>query len=119
MNVTTSSRNVHFGEFTPAMRRILNVLCQLNDTQNYGFVITSANDSTHMEHSRHYANEALDIRTHNLRDPEQVQIELTIQLGSRFTVLLEGRGSPNEHLHIQSARNRKYTLEDLYSTEET
>ena len=115
MNVTSKNRNVYFGEFTPAMRRMLQAIWDVNDEHKYGLVITSANDSVHMRNSRHYSNEALDIRTHNLKDPKEVQTQLKRKLGSRFTVLYESPGTPNAHIHIQPIKGSVYTLEDLHA----
>lgn len=116
MNVTTKNRSVWFGEFTPAMRRILTVVWELNDAHKYGLVITSANDAVHMQDSRHYRNEAIDLRVHNLKNPEEVQTLLKSKLGPKFTVLYESKGTPNAHIHIQTKRNTEYTLEDLYAS---
>jgi hypothetical protein len=115
MNVTTKNKAVWFGEFTPAMRRILTVVWELNDTHKYNLVITSANDSVHKSNSRHYTNEAIDLRTHNLKNPEEVQKLLKSKLGDKFTVLYEGPGTPNAHLHIQPKSGTVYTLEDLHA----
>jgi hypothetical protein len=116
MNVTTKNRNVWFGEFTPAMRRMLQVVWELNDTHKYGLVITSANDSVHSKNSRHYVNEAIDLRTHNLKSPEEVQKLLKSKLGIKFTVLYESPGTPNAHIHIQPRMGTTFTLEDLHET---
>lgn len=116
MNVTTKNRAVWFEEFTPAMRRILQVVWDLNDTHKYNLVITSANDSVHMKDSKHYDNEAIDLRTHNLKNPEEVRMLLKSKLGDKFTVLHESPGLPNAHLHIQTKRGTQFTLEDLHAT---
>lgn len=116
MNVTTKNRNVYFQEFTPAMRRMLEVVWEVNDTHKYGLVITSANDSVHSKNSRHYKNEALDLRTHNLKNPVEVQKILKSKLGEKFTVLYESPGLPNAHIHCQPKMGTEFTLEDLYAT---
>jgi hypothetical protein len=113
MSVTTKNRNVYFGAFTPAMRRMLQVVWDVNDTHQYNLIITSANDSVHAKNSRHYTNEALDLRTHNLQSPEEVQMILKSKLGHKFTVLYEYPGLPNAHIHMQPAKGTVYTLDDL------
>lgn len=115
MNVTTKNRNVYFQEFTPALRRILQVVWEVNDTHKYGLVITSANDSVHSKNSRHYTNEAIDLRTHNLKNPVEAQKIIKSKLGDKFTVLYENPGTPNAHLHIQPKMGTTYTLEDYYA----
>lgn len=115
MNVTTKNRGVWFAEFTPAMRRILEVVWEVNDTHKYNFVITSANDSLHKKNSRHYTNEAIDLRTHNLKNPEEAQKMLQSKLGPKFTVLYESPGTANAHLHLQPKSGTTYTLEDYHA----
>lgn len=66
-------------------------------------VVTSCNDGTHMPESKHYAGEAADFRTHNLR-AYNVNPVIIVQLvrdclGGDFDVILEGAGTPNEHIH--------------------
>lgn len=113
--VTTKNTNVSFKRFTPAMRKMLMTLWNLDDKYGFDLVITSANDSTHSTHSRHYVDEGLDIRVHNLKDPNFVRSELSKMLGPRFTVLFESPGTPNQHIHIQPIKGSVYSLEDLLS----
>ena len=70
----------------------------------YEVVITSANDSTHLEHSRHYLGEAIDIRTwiaerggHQLFGTrrETILIESRKIMGKFFQILDE-----DDHFHI-------------------
>jgi len=64
--------------------------------------ITSANDSKHGEHSLHYKGMALDFRTHDFTgDKQQLIHVLKEALGPQFDVLLEGEGTPNEHVHAE------------------
>jgi hypothetical protein len=77
-------------------------------------VVTSGNDSTHGAGSRHYTDEAIDVRTHNFtsrqakRDFRQRWEEA---LGPQFRVLLEGEGTPNEHFHAQVRKGHVYRPE--------
>lgn len=67
-------------------------------------VITSANDSKHGDNSWHYKGRALDFRTHfeELNGQEQsFRDEVKVALGDEFDVVLEGVGTPNEHLHVE------------------
>jgi hypothetical protein len=70
-------------------------------------VITSANDSKHSNNSKHYLNEALDLRSHNFMPGTKIafreELERFLNIGSPcpFTVLLEGLDTPNEHFHVQ------------------
>lgn len=67
-------------------------------------VITSANDSTHSANSWHYKGRALDFRTHYeaLNGQEMALLaEVKEALGAEFDVVMEGVGTPQEHLHIE------------------
>ena len=56
--------------------------------------VTSANDSQHMPHSRHYSDEALDFRTHGLATIQQVAWRNGAQqrLGPMYQAILEDIG---------------------------
>lgn len=70
-------------------------------------VITSVDDSTHSSNSKHYLDEAIDIRSHNFtvdnKEPFREELERFLNIGSPcpFIVLLESLGTPNEHFHAQ------------------
>lgn len=66
-------------------------------------LITSGNDSKHMAGSKHYTNEALDIRTKHLTFADRTLLIRTVQrrLGRDYQLKLESLGQPNEHLHIE------------------
>lgn len=106
--------SARFRRFTPAMLNMLAVLGALAATHGAApepLVITSANDSTHDPHSRHYTDEALDLRTHNFVTPTArhlFQTALIARLGPQFTVLLEDEGGENEHLHCQVKLGHTY-----------
>ena len=74
-------------------------------------VITSINDSVHGAKSRHYTDEAIDLRTRNFTneaDKIAFIIELRAELGPKFTVLHESRGTSNEHIHVQVVKGGTY-----------
>jgi hypothetical protein len=112
--VLTCKDTVRFKRFTPAMLHMLAVLGALADTHAAApdpCVITSANDSSHDPHSRHYVDEALDLRTHAFATPTArylFQTALVARLGPQFTVLLEDEGTENEHLHCQVRKGLAY-----------
>ena len=100
--------SVRFKRFTPALMTLLNALCATDrskvDGQPDDLVITSANDSTHAENSRHYIDEALDVRSKTFTSESgkaAFRFNLERFLGPKFRVLHEGMGTPNEHFHIQ------------------
>jgi hypothetical protein len=68
-------------------------------------VITSGNDSRHMNGSLHYSNRALDFRGNNITDAQGRQLEAEVRaiLGDRYDVHFEifpDRPS-NDHLHVE------------------
>lgn len=62
--------------------------------------ITSANDGTHMEGSKHYTNEAFDIRIWNIVGGHAVTRTWTVKmqraLGNNYDVVLE-----EDHIHAE------------------
>ena len=66
-------------------------------------VITSGNDGKHMDESKHYSNQALDIRSKTLDDIETPLFMRVIRrrLGKGYQVMLENNGRPNEHIHVE------------------
>lgn len=70
---------------------------------NVDMLITSGNDSKHMENSKHYTYEALDFRTHHLNNSDtKLLIEnARRRLGKSYQLILEDLDKPNEHLHIE------------------
>lgn len=65
--------------------------------------ITSGNDSTHMKGSKHYSDEALDVRTKTLTTDQKHLLKDTVKarLGPGYDVVLESEGGSNEHLHVE------------------
>lgn len=80
---------------------IINAANQIGLTQD--IVITSGNDSTHMKGSKHYSDEALDVRTKTLTPEQKHLFKATVKtrLGAGYDVILESEGGPNEHLHCE------------------
>jgi hypothetical protein len=104
---------VVFKGFTWGLVRILDVLIHIARAFPEWFPggqldITSANDSTHsaIPLSRHFTNEAVDIRSHDLAEDVKDRFLLTLSqmLGSGFFAQIEDRGKPNEHIHVQVMR---------------
>ena len=66
-------------------------------------LVTSGNDSLHMRGSKHYTDDALDIRTKHLSTEQKHALVKTIKrrLGRDYDVILEYEGKINEHAHIE------------------
>jgi hypothetical protein len=110
---------VVFKGFTWGLVRILEVLVYIARAFPEWFPdgqldITSANDSTHsaIPLSRHFTNEALDIRSHDLTEEvkDRFLLALSRALGPGFFSQIENRGQPNEHIHVQVMRG--WSFED-------
>lgn len=113
--IKLKSRSVVFTELTPALAYILYCLERFHRTtkvdQPTDLVITSMNDSNHTPNSKHYKNEAIDIRSKNFKDQVDKHIfryELELCLGPFFTVLLENENTANEHFHVQVKKGLVY-----------
>ena len=93
---------VRFRNLLPEIYGIFGVLDEVFESHGVDCVITSANDSTHMNGSLHYEDKAIDLRSHDLNpgEEEQVVAELRQVLGLDYDVLLEDRDGLNEHVHI-------------------
>lgn len=105
---------VRFRVITPALLHMLATLERVSRTAfglpDEGLVITSGSDGTHMAGSKHCTGEALDVRSKTLNATVRNGLiaMLCTELGPKFTVLLEDVGTPNEHLHIQVKKDRRF-----------
>jgi hypothetical protein len=110
----TTKASVRFAVITPALLHILTTLERLSRTlfglPVEGLVITSGSDGTHAPNSKHYTGEAIDLRSKTLSTATRTVLmaELRRTLGPQFTVLLEDVGRPNEHLHCQTRKGRRF-----------
>lgn len=66
-------------------------------------VVTSANDSKHMNNSLHYKDKAVDFRTKHLTPLEKREWirNIQVRLGVGYQTILESENEPNEHLHVE------------------
>lgn len=113
--ITLKDKSVTIKELTPALGYIFYKLAIFHDEkmspQPDELVITSINDGKHMANSKHYTNEAIDLRSKNFEtDAHKVEFSLRFQdfLGDKFRVLLENYAGPNEHFHIQVRRGMSF-----------
>jgi hypothetical protein len=109
---------VTFRGFPAAMVHMLTVLRRSSEAHpevpDQTLVITSANDGTHAQGSRHYSNEALDVRSKSFRssvDKRAFRAKLASDLGDQFTVLLEDEDGMNEHYHCQVRKGHIFVSE--------
>ena len=106
--------SVRFKGFTRGLVRIVGaVLLVAERTRMKAIVITSANDGKHSQRprSRHYTNEAIDVRSRSFRSDATRQRflrQLREELGPRFWLDYEHPGRPNAHFHIQVRKGTTY-----------
>jgi hypothetical protein len=133
-SIVTCKGGVRLAALSPALVRILFVLEHCARTGYWAsligqtpLVITSINDGTHVANSRHYSNEAIDLRSHTFpseRAKREFRASFEYALNLRpgrtlfdpplFRVMYESAGKANQHFHIQVAKGRRYTgFEDL------
>ena len=124
--IRTKSNSVRLNFNSEPIRRMVVTLAKLDRSHDVGLaagrprrytgdlVITSGNDSTHGPGSRHYTDEAIDVRTHNFTSREarrNFRVRWEAALGPQFRVLLEHEGKPNEHFHAQVRKGHTYQSE--------
>lgn len=97
--------NVRFGSSEIAMCIANQIVMEIFREVGADCTITSANDSTHSTNSLHYKDRALDYRSHHLtaaeKDDVLAKMKERLNAPAVFDVLLESRGTPNEHYHIE------------------
>lgn len=119
--------SVRIKVFSPVIRDILVGLerfCRYHsDICPSQLVVTSINDSTHKEGSKHYINQAIDVRSKNFESWNKRKFKdlltqyLNLDAPNRYTVLLESENMDNEHFHIQLAKGTMYHDKDSDGTE--
>ena len=111
--ITTKSRDVRLKVLSPALAYIFYKLEEFHRT--FGpidnLVITSINDGAHGPGSRHYTDEAIDIRSKNFPSEavkREFRMELEAYLGPKFRVLYESAGLDNQHFHVQVRKGMRF-----------
>lgn len=108
---------VIFKELKPEIYSIFSIVSSVFHEFGKECVITSAHDGVHKGHkeylegsralgvvSRHYLDQAIDLRSKHLFDSMQKHFlwnSLIEKLGSKYRVLFENEGKDNEHFHVQ------------------
>jgi hypothetical protein len=106
--------SVRFTGFTRGLVRIVGAVLLVAERQHMKeVVITSANDGKHSQRprSRHYTNEAIDVRSRSFRNDAARQRflrQLREELGPRFWMDYEHPGRPNAHFHVQVRKGTVY-----------
>lgn len=85
----------------PEILLALQIATEIYQKHGFDCVLTSAIDGKHSRGSRHYTGSAIDLRTRHLPDPGTIADEIKTALGADYDVVLEGMGTPNQHIHIE------------------
>jgi hypothetical protein len=106
MAVVRVKQGARFEGFTRELCRILLVLVNVSENMlglPSEVVVTAGSDGEHMEGSRHYTYQAIDVRSKTMTPDAKLAFRLALlrELGPNYLVLLEGAGGPNEHFHVQ------------------
>lgn len=110
----TTKPGVRFAIITPALLHMLGAVERLSRGMfalpEEGLVITAGSDGQHVPASRHYKGEAIDLRSKTMSATIRngLMSNLRAELGPQFAVLLEDEGRPNEHIHVQVKKGRRF-----------
>ena len=80
--------------------------CKAVEGLNYIMTITSGKDGIHSKNSLHYVGKAIDIRSKDMINIDNVCYILRVSLGKDFDIIKE-----NDHIHIEYDINNNYILE--------
>lgn len=85
-------------DVTPKNLTIAAAIANVAQLMDLELVITSGTDGKHMEGSKHYTGDALDLRTRNLTKKQQVQVmnALRKRLGPDYDLVME-----SDHMHLE------------------
>lgn len=98
---------VRFKRWSRALAKMLSILSLVQNRYEWTpeiITVTSVNDGQHMVGSKHYIDEAIDIRSKNFTDPTDKLMFISVlreELGGQFTVIFEHQNTDNEHFHVQ------------------
>lgn len=99
-----SKPNVHLWEIDPELLEGLAVAANIFGRHGLYCMVTSLNDDQHRTNSLHYKGRAMDLRSHHAPESckDDILAELRAALGDeRWDILLERRGEPGEHYHLE------------------
>lgn len=101
--VTVKDASVKMINAAPELLEQIAVCARVLGRHRLPTVITSLNDARHRKGSYHYVGRAADLRSQHVprQNLDTVYQELRQATGRAARVLLEGRGGPNEHFHLE------------------
>ncbi len=105
---------VQFAVIAPGGFLILQKLKQVSRDIGIDLTITSGTDGEHSgPNDPHKRGEAYDIRSHDLISKSSIVYMLGLRLGPKFYAFLEDPDNSNEHIHVQVAKDKTFTIHDL------
>lgn len=115
--------NVRIKEFSASLEWMLHCLFELVRNRPsfvpVSVMVTSINDSVHSSASKHYTDDAIDVRSHNFLSQQDKQNFLSLyinmlnshpMLRDHFWGFLEDPGTENEHFHIQVKKGLSFEV---------
>ncbi len=106
---------VRLKHWTPALAWMLYAFEQAVTGDGRDYIISSINDSGHLENSKHYRDMAFDFFSlgfNNNAEKEEVRARVQEAMNSivegKFTVIIECLGINNEHFHAQVTKGQIY-----------
>ena len=104
---------VRFHSLTPSLAWMLYCFEKVAREDERKYIISSVNDSHHLENSKHYRDMAFDFFSldfHSNIEKEELAAKLMEEMNrefpSKFYVLIENIGRAGEHFHIQVTKGQ-------------
>lgn len=89
----------------PEMVFAWTVYCQImvSLVPDVNAVLTEGTGGKHKVHSLHYVGQAMDLRSNSIPKEAVPRVMVAMQraLGPDFQFILEDKGTPNEHFHVE------------------
>lgn len=85
-----------------AMVGVMHII-SVEEGTNYTPTITATRNGIHMDESKHYTGNAIDIRTKDMMNKHRTVRRILDHFGRthKYTAIFEDGDTPNEHIHIQ------------------
>ena len=97
--IRLKDNTIRIEELKPVLKNKLvdiALICKEVEGGTYEMTITSGNDGIHMRKSKHYTNEAIDIRNRDMKRRGEVSNRIKKFLGVHFDVI-----NKVTHIHIE------------------
>lgn len=94
----TKNKNVRINGLKQELKKALievAIICKQFSGEKYEVTITSGNDGKHMKNSKHYTDEAVDIRTKDMINPKNTWLIIKQKLKNCDVIWEE------DHIHIE------------------